>query len=111
MNNPLAFLNIDLNLEALSLKLQDMKAFMNFSLMGGILHCEHYGYNLDFYKNGKAVITLPVDPIVPDDFDEDLSFACCSSPKYLLHKEHNQVNLDDCLKLATELINNPLELN
>ena len=110
MNYPLAFLNVDLNLETLSLKLQEMKAFMNFSLMDGVLHCEHFGYNLDFYKMGKAVITLPVNPICPDDFDDSLGLTC-SAPKYLMHEEHTQVDLDDCLKLADQLINNPLEIN
>jgi len=111
MNNPLAFLNVDLNLETLSLKLQEMKAFMNFSLMGGVLHCEHFGYNLDFHQNGRAIISLPVDPIIPDDLEEQDLLVCYSKPQYLMHKEHTQVNLKECLNLAAELVNNPLELN
>ena len=111
MNNPLAFLDVDLNLEALSLKLQEMKAFMNFSLMGGTLHCEHFGYNLTFHSNGKAIISLPADPLMPEEFAEDKGFSWCSTPKYLLYREHTQVDLDACLNLATDLINNPLELD
>lgn len=109
MNNPLALFNLNLNLEVLAGKLRATESFMNFSLMSGVLHCEHFGWNLDFYNSGRAVISLPKDPISPDSFDFSESITICRQTTFLHQEEHIMVDIDTCLDLANSILNKPLE--
>lgn len=109
-SNPLSILSLDLNLEYLKDKLLATNQFYNFSYYNGSLHCEHFGWMIDFHQDGTAVISLPEEPMAYELIDTEKESISFVRQVNFLHREtHYSDDVDFCLSLALNVAYNPIE--